>query len=89
METTDTNANVDNLGVVETAFMEIAIRLTESGISPLVSAAVMAKLSLMIYRSTLSEEEFHKMVDTISESREMIMTLEDYSAVASAKSKLN
>lgn len=38
-------------------------------------AAVMSSLSLSIYKSTLSEEDFHRMVDTISSSRDRVIMI--------------
>lgn len=82
MTTVDTNDN--ELAIVEASYMELAARFTESGVSPMISAAVMAKLALMMYKSSLSAEEYNNMVDMISESRNAILTLEEYAVASSA-----
>lgn len=87
--TIETNDN--DLMIVEATYMELAAKFTESGISPMISAAVMAKLALMLYKSSLSNEEYNGMVDTISESRNAILTIEEYAlaATAGASGRLN
>ena len=85
MDTNDKTTTADVLPIVEKAYMDISIKFTEAGISPMASAAVMAKLALMLYKSSLTEEEYNEMIDTISESRDSILTLEDYAAVTSAR----
>lgn len=43
---------------------------------PMEVAAIMMALSMSIYKSALSEEDFNKMVDNMSESRDKVKTFE-------------
>lgn len=43
--------------------------------SPLEIAAILMTQSLTIYKTVLSEDEYHKMVDNISDMRDKIKTL--------------
>jgi len=43
--------------------------MTEFNVNPLAVAAVFSAISLQIYKSSLSDEDFNNMVDTISDSR--------------------
>lgn len=49
--------------------------ISQQNHSALAVAAVMVKISLQIYRTVLSNEEFHVMVDEISARRDQICPL--------------
>jgi len=46
--------------------------MTEFNVNPLEIAAVFSAISLQIYKSNLSEEEFNEVVDAISDSRTLV-----------------
>lgn len=56
-------------GVVQSALRA----LMDAKIDPLVTAAVFATTGLSVYKVTLSETEYHIMVDNISETRNQIL----------------
>ena len=47
--------------------------MTEFNVNPLEIAAVFSAISLQIYKSNLSEEEFNEIVDVISDSRREVI----------------
>ena len=52
--------------------------MTEFNVNPLAVAAVFSAISLQIYKSSLSDDEFNSMVDTISDSRLEIERFEPF-----------
>lgn len=56
------------------SFLIVINMLLEKGVNPFEIAGVMANHSLCIYKSLLNEEEYGKMVDAISESRDRIVS---------------
>jgi hypothetical protein len=38
----------------------------------------MTKLAMMLYKTSLSEEDYHSMIDEIANSRDLIRTMEEY-----------
>ena len=58
--------------------MELTNRFSDQGISPMASAAIMVKLALMIYKTSLDPEEYNSMVDNISDSRNLIKRFDEY-----------
>lgn len=55
----------------------IANEMIADGYKPFAIAAVFALVALQIYKTSLSEEDYNKMVDSISENRNKIRSLED------------
>ena len=68
----------DQLGAIELAYLELTTNLAKSGVSPLAAAAIMTKLAMMLYKTSLSEEDYHSMIDEIANSRDLIRTMEEY-----------
>ena len=52
--------------------------MTEYNVNPLAVAAVFSAIGLEIYKSSLSEEDFNAMVDTISDTRLEIESFEPF-----------
>lgn len=61
---------------------KIAGDMVAEGHKPFAIAAVFALVALQIYKTSLSEEDYNKMVDSISESRNRIRSLEDVATVS-------
>jgi hypothetical protein len=68
----------DELMAIEMSFLAITNKFAEEGISPLASAAVMMKIAMMVYKSSLNAEDYNAMINTIADSRDMIKTFEEY-----------
>ena len=62
----------EELMAMEVSFTELTNRFIQEDFSPYACAAVMTKLALMIYKSSMDVEEYNLMVDSISESRDHI-----------------
>lgn len=69
----------DELMAIEMSFMTLTNKFAEEGISPLASAAIMMKIAMMIYKSSLNEEDYNAMINTIADSRDMIKSFDEYS----------
>jgi hypothetical protein len=76
MDTIKTND--DEMMALEMSYLELTRRFMEDKVSPYACAAVMAKLSMMIYKTSLSEEDYNLMIDTISNNRHAIKSLTEY-----------
>jgi hypothetical protein len=70
----------DQLKTIQTSYIELTRRFLAAGFDGFACAAIMTKLALMIYKSTLSEEEYHLMIDEISSSRDYVKTFEESNA---------
>ena len=54
--------------------------MTQFNVNPLEIAAVFSAISLQIYKSNLSEEEFNEIVDVISDSRREVIPFINWDA---------
>ena len=72
------NTTDDEMLAIEMSYGALTQKFAEEGINPFACAAIMAKLALMIYKTSLSAEEYNLMVDSISDSRDRIKTLIEY-----------
>jgi hypothetical protein len=72
----------DELMAIETSYMTLTSKFMEEGFSPMACAAIMSKLSMMMYKTSLNQEEYNLMIDTISESRDQIKSFTEYSGSA-------
>jgi len=70
----------DQLMAIQMSYTELTKRFMEEGFDGFACAAIMTKLALMIYKSALSEEEYHLMIDEISSSRDHIKSFEESEA---------
>jgi hypothetical protein len=57
---------------------DITTNLAKSGVPPLAAAAIMTKLAMMLYKTSLSAEDYNFMIDQIANSRDLIRTMEEY-----------
>jgi hypothetical protein len=67
IQTTD-----EEMLAMEISFTELTNRFTKEGFSPYACAAVMTKLAFMIYKTSMSAEDYNLMIDSISDSRDQI-----------------
>lgn len=52
--------------------VKVTADLTNAGYNAMEIGAVMTRVALQIYKTTLSDHDYHKMVDFISQSRDDI-----------------
>lgn len=71
--------NVENaeLAAIADNVYGIAGRMIQEGHKPFAVAAVFTMIALQIYKTSLSEEDYQGMVDSISENRNQIKSLPD------------
>ena len=74
--------NDDELLAIEMSYAELTRRFVEDGTNSFACAAVMTKLALMIYKTSLSPEDYDCMVNSISSSRNQIRSIFEYVKVA-------
>lgn len=72
------NLSSDQLGAVELAYLELTTNLANAGVPPIAAAAIMTKLAMMVYKTSLSPEDYNFMIDQIANSRDLIRTMEEY-----------
>lgn len=68
----------NQLGEVELAYLELTTNLANAGVPPIAAAAIMTKLAMMVYKTSLSPEDYNFMIDQIANSRDLIRTMEEY-----------
>ncbi len=62
----------DRLEDLYYALVKITADLTTAGYNSMEISAVMTRVALQIYKTTLSEQDYNRMVDVISQSRNEI-----------------
>jgi hypothetical protein len=62
----------DRLEELYYALVKITADLTTAGYSSMEISAVMTRVALQIYKTTLSDQDYNRMVDIISQSRNEI-----------------
>ena len=67
----------ENLEAIANSLYTMAGDMIAEGQKPFAVAAVFTMIALQIYKSSLSKEDYDKMVDSISDSRDQIMSLND------------
>ena len=75
---TTINTTNDQLLALEVSFAELTNRFVKEGFDPYACAAVMTKIAFMIYKSSMSPEDYDLMIDSISDSRNMIRTFAEF-----------
>jgi hypothetical protein len=75
---TTINTNDDELLAIEIAYGELTRKFAEEGVNPFACAAIMTKLAMMIYKTSLNTEDYDAMINTISDNRDQIKSFEDY-----------
>ena len=68
----------DQMLSIEAAYMELTTKFIDNGISLYAMAAIMTKLGMMIYKSSLNAEDYNLMVDSISDRRDLIKSFDEY-----------
>ena len=63
---------------MEISFAELTNKFTQEGFSPYACAAVMTKLAFMIYKTSMSAEDYNLMIDSISDNRDKIKAFDEY-----------
>lgn len=63
---------------IEISFAELTNKFTQEGFSPYACAAVMTKIAFMIYKSSMTPEDYDLMIDEISKSRNIIKTFAEF-----------
>ena len=72
--------NDEQLLAIEATYMQLTSGLMNKGISPYAMAAIMTKLGMMIYKTSLNAEDYNLMVDSISDQRNLIKSFNKYDA---------
>jgi|694.fasta_scaffold42061_6 hypothetical protein len=72
------NTSDEEMMALEASYMMLTNKLVDENFSPMACAAIMTKLAMMLYKSTLNPEEYNVMVDTISDSRDLVREFSDY-----------
>lgn len=75
MKTTVTD---NEMLAIEVSFAELTNKFAQEGFSPYACAAVMTKIAFMIYKSSMSAEDYNIMIDEISNNRDRIRTFKEF-----------
>lgn len=78
---TTINTSDEELLAMEVAFTALTNKFAEEGHSPFAAAAIMAKLSFMIYKSSLNAEDYNLMIDAISDNRDKVLTFSELASI--------
>jgi hypothetical protein len=71
----------DDLMAVEIAYSELTRKLAENGVNLFACSAVMTKLAFMIYKTSLNAEDYEMMINSISDSRNQIMSFDEIASI--------
>lgn len=82
-----TKTTDEEMLAIQFSYEELTNKFLLKGTNPFACAAAMTKLALMIYKTTLSDEEYNLMVDSISDSRDRIRSITDFGV--STNNRLN
>ena len=75
---TTVNTSDDQMLALEVSFAELTNKFVQEGFDPYACAAVMTKIAFMIYKSSMSAEDYNFMIDEISNSRDHIKTFAEF-----------
>ena len=75
---TTVNTSDDQMIALEVSFAELTNRFVKEGFDPYACAAIMTKIAFMIYKSSMTPEDYDLMIDEISNSRNAIMTFSEF-----------
>jgi hypothetical protein len=67
----------DDLMAVEIAYSELTRKLAENGVNLFACSAAMTKLAFMIYKTSLNAEDYELMINSISDSRDRIVSFHE------------
>ena len=68
----------DQMLALEVSFAELTNKFVKEGFDPYACAAIMTKIAFMIYKSSMTPEDYNLMIDEISNSRDAIMTFAEF-----------
>jgi len=71
----------DDLMAVEIAYSELTRKLAENGVNLFACSAVMTKLAFMIYKTSLNAEDYEMMINSISDSRNQIVSFDEIASI--------
>ena len=71
----DDHDDDDDMALLRERVLESVLAELESGITPLAIAAILNTISLSIYRTVLSDEEYQQITDVIHEHRDLVGSL--------------
>lgn len=72
----------EELLAIEVSFAELTNKFAQEGFSPYACAAVMTKLAFMIYKTSMNDEDYNSMIDSISDSRNQIKSFVEIEKVS-------
>ena len=72
----------EELLAIEVSFAELTNKFAQEGFSPYACAAVMTKLAFMIYKTSMNDEDYNSMIDSISDSRDQIKSFVEIEKVS-------
>ena len=64
---------------IESKYIMLTNELVENNVNPFAVAAVMTKLAMMIYKTSLSASDYDEMIDSISERRNIVKSFNEIS----------
>ncbi len=64
---------------IESKYMMLTNELVGNNVNPFAVAAVMTKLAMMIYKTSLSASAYDEMIDSISERRNIVKPFNEIS----------
>ena len=63
---------------LEVSFAELTNRFVKEGFDPYACAAIMTKIAFMIYKSSMTPEDYDLMINEISNNRNNIRTFAEF-----------
>ena len=75
---TTMNSSDEQMLALEMSFAELTNKFVKEGFDPYACAAIMTKIAFMIYKSSMTSEDYNLMIDEISNSRDAIMTFAEF-----------
>lgn len=67
----------EELMAMEISYVSLTQKFVEDGFNRYACAASMIKLAFMIYKSSMSEEDYNLMIDSISDNRDKIKSFQE------------
>jgi hypothetical protein len=64
--------NNDDMQVIYDDYIKFTFELINKGIDPLKCAGIMMTHAMMLYKTTLPEDEYHKMIELIANSKDSV-----------------
>jgi len=64
----------DNTELIYNEYLKFTFKLMNDGTDPLQCAGVMMAHALMLYKTSLPEDEYHKMIELMARSKDNVKT---------------